>query len=483
MERRTEVRPRDFAPADNDLASVEAVQLFLREPDAVCLAVNAHEHPGSCDTCKLVEPAALDFDGQVGEDRERVDEVERLVGVGKRRLGPVDLERAEGEVLAAPADERRVEVGSVDLGGEFPPPANDPAAPAAAIQDRAHRLERLRDGVPDRLRRRPSAGEKPLGAGNPGDHQPKSRGWQRQPVVGRPAAAAHRTERLVRAVRREQQAEPVQQREQTPFHSRGESIRAAVGSADEGYTQPMAKAPALPSGFELPLEPRLPRIGSIDQVAVEERAASLARRSIKREAKLFALDLAVRMMDLTTLEGADTPGKVSALCSKAIRPDPVDASVPSVAAVCVYPNLVPTAVARLRDSTVKVASVATAFPSGQSPLSIKLADVREAVELGADEIDMVIDRGAFLSGRYAKVYDEIVKVKEACGDAHLKVILETGELETYDNVRRASVLAMAAGADFIKTSTGKVNPASTLPGSLVMMEAIRDFHAQTGRPV
>jgi deoxyribose-phosphate aldolase len=245
----------------------------------------------------------------------------------------------------------------------------------------------------------------------------------------------------------------------------------------------MAQAPALPRGFELPLEPRLPRIGSVDAVALEERAASLAKRSIKRESKLQALELAVRMMDLTTLEGADTPGKVAALCSKAIRPDPVDRTVPSVAAVCVYPNLVPTAKERLHGSGVKVASVATAFPSGQSPLDVKLADVRDAVELGADEIDMVIDRGAFLSGRYAKVYDEIVKVKEAAGEAHLKVILETGELGTYDNVRRASLLAMAAGADFVKTSTGKVNPAATLPVALCMLEAVRDVHEETGRVV
>ena len=206
----------------------------------------------------------------------------------------------------------------------------------------------------------------------------------------------------------------------------------------------MAQAPALPRGFELPLEPRLPRIGSVDAVAVEERAATLARRSIKKESKLWALELAVRMMDLTTLEGADTPGKVNALCSKAVRPDPVDATVPSVGAVCVYPNLVAVAADRLRGTGVKVASVATAFPSGQSPLGVKLEETREVVALGADEVDMVIDRGAFLSGRYAKVYDEIVQVKEACGDAHLKVILETGELGTYDNVRRASLLAMAA---------------------------------------
>ena len=245
----------------------------------------------------------------------------------------------------------------------------------------------------------------------------------------------------------------------------------------------MSQAPALPRGFELPLEPRLPRMGSIDAVALEERAATLAKRSIKRESKLQALELAVRMMDLTTLEGADTPGKVAALSSKALRPDPVDRSVPPVAAVCVYPNLVPTAKQRLAGSTVKVASVATEFPSGQAPTDIKLADVRAAVEFGADEIDMVIDRGAFLSGRYAKVYDEIVRVKEASGEAHVKVILETGELGTYDNVRRASLLAMAAGADFIKTSTGKISPAATLPVTLCMLEAIRDVHDETGRMV
>jgi deoxyribose-phosphate aldolase len=245
----------------------------------------------------------------------------------------------------------------------------------------------------------------------------------------------------------------------------------------------MAQAPVLPRGFELPLEPRLPRIGSVDAVALEERAATLAKRSIKQDSKLQALELAVRMMDLTTLEGADTPGKVAALCSKAVRPDPVDRSVPSVAAVCVYPNLVPVAKARLAGTGVKVASVATAFPSGQSPLDVKLAEVRDVVEFGADEVDMVIDRNAFLSGRYAKVYDEVVRVKEACGEAHLKVILETGELGTYDNVRRASLLAMAAGADFIKTSTGKISPAATLPVTLCMLEAIRDVYEETGRVV
>jgi deoxyribose-phosphate aldolase len=245
----------------------------------------------------------------------------------------------------------------------------------------------------------------------------------------------------------------------------------------------MAQAPALPSGFELPLEPRLPRIGSIDAVALEERAASLAKRSIKKDAKTWALELAIRTTDLTTLEGADTPGKVAALASKAIRPDPSDPTIPSVAALCVYPNLVPTAKQRLAGTGIHVAAVATGFPSGQYPTHIKVADVRSAVELGADEIDMVIDRGAFLSGRYAKVYDEVVQVKEACGDAHLKVILETGELGTYDNVRRATLLAIAGGADFVKTSTGKINPAATLPVALCMLEAVRDVHHETGRKV
>jgi deoxyribose-phosphate aldolase len=245
----------------------------------------------------------------------------------------------------------------------------------------------------------------------------------------------------------------------------------------------VTQAPALPRGFELPLKQRLPRVGSIDQVAVEARAGELAKRSIKRESKVWALELAIRCCDLTTLEGQDTPGKVAALCSKAIRPDPSDASVPSVAAVCVYPNLVATAKERLRGSGVRVASVATAFPSGQSPLDVKLRDVEDAVAAGADEIDMVIDRGAFLSGRYAKVYDEIVRVKEACGGAQLKVILEVAELGTYDNVRRASLLAMAADADFIKTSTGKLPGAATLPVQLVMLEAIRDVYEETGRRV
>ena len=246
----------------------------------------------------------------------------------------------------------------------------------------------------------------------------------------------------------------------------------------------MAQAPALPAGFELPLEPRLPRIGSVDAVSLEERAASLAKRSIKKDAKVFALELAIRTTDLTTLEGSDTPGKVAALCSKAIRPDPSDPSIPSTAAICVYPNLVPVARERLDGSGVKVAAVATGFPSGQYPTKLKVNDVRSAIQLGAEEIDMVIDRGAFLSGRYAKVYDEVVKVKEACGDdVHLKVILETGELGTYDNVRRATLLAIAGGADFVKTSTGKVNPAATLPVALCMLEAVRDVYEETGRRI
>jgi deoxyribose-phosphate aldolase len=242
----------------------------------------------------------------------------------------------------------------------------------------------------------------------------------------------------------------------------------------------MGQALALPRSVELPGGGSLPRVGSVDAVALEARAAELAKRSIKRESKIFALELAIRMMDLTTLEGADTPGKVRAMCAKAMVPDPTEPSVPHVAAVCVYPSLVATARRALRGSAVKVASVATAFPSGQAPLDVKLADVRAAVEAGADEIDMVIDRGAFLSGRIGRVYEEVVAVKDACGDAHLKVILETGELGSYDAVRKASLVAIAGGADFIKTSTGKVTPAATLPVTLCMLEVIRDVHDETG---
>ena len=221
----------------------------------------------------------------------------------------------------------------------------------------------------------------------------------------------------------------------------------------------------------------------VDQVGAEARAASLATRSIKRDAKLWALDAAIRMIDLTTLEGADTPGKVRAMCAKALRPDPGDPAVPPVAAVCVYPDLVATARTALAGSKVAIASVATAFPSGRASLAVKLADVRDAVQSGADEVDMVIDRGAFLAGHYGQVYEEVRAVREACGTAHLKVILETGELATLDNVARASWLAMLAGADFIKTSTGKISPAATPAVALVMLGAVRDYSGATGRRV
>jgi deoxyribose-phosphate aldolase len=221
----------------------------------------------------------------------------------------------------------------------------------------------------------------------------------------------------------------------------------------------------------------------VDQVGAEQRAAGLGTRSIKTSAKEYAIDLAIRMVDLTTLEGADTPGKVRALATKAMHPDPADPTCPSTAAVCVYPDMVPFAKETLGASGVHIASVATAFPSGRAAMDIKLADVKDAVDAGADEIDMVIDRGAFLSGRYLEVYEEIVAVREAVGDAHLKVIFETGELQTYDNVRRASWLAMMAGGHFIKTSTGKIQPAATLPVTLVMLEAVRDFREATGQMV
>jgi len=218
----------------------------------------------------------------------------------------------------------------------------------------------------------------------------------------------------------------------------------------------------------------------VDQVGVEQRAAGLGTRSIKKDAKRWAIDTAISMVDLTTLEGADTPGKVRSLAAKARRPDPERPDVPKVAAVCVYPDMVETAADELRGTGVGVASVATAFPSGRSSLKVKLADTAFAVDAGATEVDMVIDRGAFLSGRYGQVFDEIVQVRHACGDAHLKVILETGELATYDNVRRASWLALLAGGDFIKTSTGKVSPAATLPVAHVMLQAVRDWRDRTG---
>ncbi len=252
-----------------------------------------------------------------------------------------------------------------------------------------------------------------------------------------------------------------------------------------------SRASAIPSGADQLLRPRadsslpgfLRSLPGVDQVGLEARAAALATRSIKAGAKILALETAISMVDLTTLEGDDTPGKVRALCAKAKAPDPADPGVGPVAAVCIYPDLVSLAKAELANSPVLVAAVATAFPSGRSPLSVKLADVEAAVEAGADEVDMVIDRAALLAGDYARVLLEVREVKKACGGAHLKVILETGELATYDNINRASWIAMLGGADFIKTSTGKVAPASTLPVALLMMEAVREYHGETGRPV
>ncbi|MBK9320976.1 MAG: deoxyribose-phosphate aldolase [Bacteroidetes bacterium] len=222
---------------------------------------------------------------------------------------------------------------------------------------------------------------------------------------------------------------------------------------------------------------------SIDTIGIEERITRLTKRSIKNESKMHALQLAISMMDLTTLEARDTPGKVRQLCAKAIRPHEALPDLPSAAAVCVYPPMVRIAKEALGDSGVKVAAVATAFPSGMSTRKVKLEETKYAVNEGADEIDMVISRGHFLAGEFNYVFDEIAAVKEACGEAHLKVILETGELSTYDNVRKASDIAMYAGADFIKTSTGKVQPAATLPVTLVMLEAIRDFYYKEGRMI
>ena len=221
----------------------------------------------------------------------------------------------------------------------------------------------------------------------------------------------------------------------------------------------------------------------IDEVGVEERVSRLNKRSIKKDSKIQALKLALSMIDHTTLEGSDSPGKVIQLCKKARQPHPALPDLPTVAAVCVYPRMVGVASKELKGSGINVASVATAFPSGQAPLSQRLEDTKFAVEEGADEIDMVISRGAFLNGEFQLVFDEIAAVKEACGDAHLKVILETGELHTFENVRKASDIAMHAGADFIKTSTGKVSPAATQPVTLVMLEAIRDFYYQTERMI
>jgi deoxyribose-phosphate aldolase len=238
-----------------------------------------------------------------------------------------------------------------------------------------------------------------------------------------------------------------------------------------------------PVAFRRSLADALEMMHGVDAVALEERAASLAKRSLKKEAKVQGLNLAISMIDLTTLEGKDTRGKVWALCQKAMRPDPSDRDVPHVAAVCVYPTMIGFVKEALTGSDVKIAAVATGFPSGQTFTDIKIAETRQTVAAGADEIDMVIDRGAFLSGDYQKVFDEIGDIKEACGPAHLKVILETGELANYDQMRRASLIAMFAGADFIKTSTGKVGTNATLPVTLVMLEAIRDFHHATGKKI
>lgn len=221
----------------------------------------------------------------------------------------------------------------------------------------------------------------------------------------------------------------------------------------------------------------------IDEVGVKERVSRLNSRSIKKDSKVQALKLALSMIDLTTLEGMDTSGKVIQLCQKAKEPHAALPNLPTVAAVCVYPNMVSVAKKALRGTDINIASVATAFPSGMTTLDAKLEETKQVVEDGADEVDMVISRGEFLKGNYHYVYDEIAAVKEACGDAHLKVILETGELQTYENVRKASDLAMHAGADFIKTSTGKVKPAATQPVTLVMLEAIRDYFYDTGRMV
>ncbi len=225
------------------------------------------------------------------------------------------------------------------------------------------------------------------------------------------------------------------------------------------------------------------KVTPIDHVAVDEKVSRLNKRSIKKESKVQALKMILSMMDLTTLEGKDSEGKVRQLCQKAKQPHPAMPDLPSVAAVCVYPNLVRVAKDSLKGTNIHVASVATAFPSGLAPLSVRIEDTKFAVSEGADEIDMVISRGAFLQGEYNKVYDEVAAIKEACGDAHLKVILETGELLTYENVRLASDIAMHAGADFIKTSTGKISPAATQPVTLVMLEAIRDFYYDTDKMI
>ena len=283
-------------------------------------------------------------------------------------------------------------------------------------------------------------------------------------------------------------------------HERGDDLHGAgayrpepserTGPRDDrvGYHRCMAQAAQIEPSRPLPIAAgdavRMSvRTTAVDAVGLEERAASLAKRSIKRDAKLWALDLAIRSMDLTTLEGSDTVGKIVAICAKAVRPNPLDHSIPPVAAVCLYPQLVPVALEQLEGTGVKVASVAGGFPSGLGPLDARLQEIRDVAETGAHEIDIVLNRSLFLGGRYAQAFEELVAAREAAGSAHLKVILETGELGSYDRVRQASMLAMAAGADFIKTSTGKIGTNATLPVALCMLEAARDFHRETGRAI
>ena len=256
--------------------------------------------------------------------------------------------------------------------------------------------------------------------------------------------------------------------------SRGTSITL------DGMSSLAPMVPAITSSEASSMVMRTP---AVDAVGLEERAASLATRSIKRDAKLWALDLVIRCTDLTTLEGSDTIGKIVAMCSKAARPDPLDPTVPAVAAVCIYPWLVPTAVTHLAGSGVRVASVAGGFPAGLGPLEVRLQEIRDVVAMGADEVDIVLNRSLFLGGRYQQAFEELAAARDAAGSADLKVILETGELGSYDRVRQASVLAMAAGADFIKTSTGKIGVNATLPTALCMFEAARDFHRDTDRAV
>src|SRR6266550_4560991 len=270
-------------------------------------------------------------------------------------------------------------------------------------------------------------------------------------------------------------------------------LRVRIGA--RAYRQSRSRGTSITLDYMNSLAPLVPAITSseasamvmrtpaVDAVGLEERAASLATRSIKRDAKLWALELAILCTDLTTLEGADTVGKIVAMCSKAVRPDPLDPTVPSVAAACIYPWLVPTAVTQLAGSTVRVASVAGGFPAGLGPLEVRLQEIRDVVAMGADEVDIVLNRSLFLGGRYQQAFEELVAAREAAGVASLKVILETGELGSYDRVRQASALAMAAGADFIKTSTGKIGVNATLPTALCMFEAARDFHRDTGRAV